>query len=112
MENIQRGGIYRVELTTGMTASVLVVGRDALNQASDYVLIAPLVEIARVEHSPLPCHVVVSGVSPELDNEWVIVCEFVRPIHKAHLQSLVGQTPPHTQAKVNNALQIVFALDS
>ncbi len=59
---------------------VLVVGRNSLNQGSEYVLIAPLIERSRVPHTDLPSHVMLTGVDDELDGEWVILCELLRSL--------------------------------
>jgi mRNA-degrading endonuclease toxin of MazEF toxin-antitoxin module len=111
MENVTRGSVYMVTLSDGVDAPVLIVGRNALNQGSEYVLVAPIVERSRVTPTYLPSHVVVSGTSVALDDAWVIVCESIRPINKEHLQRLVGQIPPNLQSKVDSSLQIVLALD-
>jgi mRNA-degrading endonuclease toxin of MazEF toxin-antitoxin module len=89
---------------------MLVVGRDALTEASDFVLVAPLVERSRVPATPLPCHVVVLDTGSELD-EWVVLCEAVRPVNKAHLGRLVAGISSQLQSKVNSSLQIALALD-
>ncbi len=111
MENVTRGSLYMVTLSDGAEAPVLIVSRDTLNQGSEYVLVAPVVERSRVTPTHLPSHVVVAGTSAELDDEWVILCELVRPVNKEHLQRLLGQIPPKLQSKVDNSLQIVLALD-
>ena len=51
---------------------MLVVGRNALTEASDFVLVAPLVERSRVPATPLPCHVVILDTGSELD-KWVVM---------------------------------------
>ena len=111
MENVTRGSVYMVTLSDGVEAPVLIVGRNTLTRGSEYVLVAPIVERSRVISTHLPSHVVVSGTSAELDDEWVIICELIRPVNKEHLQRLMGQIPPELQSKVDNSLQIVLALD-
>jgi mRNA-degrading endonuclease toxin of MazEF toxin-antitoxin module len=111
MATVTRGSIHVLALPGTAEMLVLIVGRDALTQGSDYVLVAPLVEISRMPQIPLPCHVVVLDTGSELDEKWVILCESIRPVNKAHLRSLVANIPSQLQEKVNNSLQTVLALD-
>lgn len=111
MENVTRGSLYMVTLSDGVEAPILIVSRDTLNRGSEYVLIAPVVERSRVTPTQLPSHVVVSGTSTKLDDEWVILCELIRPVNKEHLQRLLGQIPPKLQSKADNSLETVLALD-
>lgn len=111
MENVTRGSLYMVTLSDGVEAPILIVSRDSLNQVSEYVLVAPVVEKSRVTPTDLPSHVVVSGTSAELDDERVILCELIRPVNKEHLQRLLGKLPPDLQSKVDYSLKIVLALD-
>jgi mRNA interferase MazF len=111
MANVTRGSIYTLALPDSGETLVLVVGRDALTQGNDYVLVAPLVEKSRVPETLLPCHVFVLDTGSELDEKWVILCESIRPVNKARLHKLIASIPSHRQSKVNNSLQIVLALD-
>jgi mRNA-degrading endonuclease toxin of MazEF toxin-antitoxin module len=110
MATVTRGSIYTFALPDSGQTLVLVVGRDSLTQGNDYVLVAPLVEKSRVPETLLPCHVVLDSGS-ELDGEWVILCETIRPVNKANLNKFVAKISSHCQSKVNNSLQIVLALD-
>lgn len=111
MVTVTRGSIHVLAIPSTAEMFVLIVGRNALTQGSDYVLVAPLVERSRVPETPLPCHVVVLDTGSKLDEKWVILCESIRPVNKAHLKSLVANIPSHLQAKVNSSLQTVLALD-
>jgi mRNA-degrading endonuclease toxin of MazEF toxin-antitoxin module len=90
---------------------VLVVGRNALTQGSNYVLLAPLVERSRVPATPLPCRVVVLDIVSDLDENWVILCESIRPVDKARIGRLIASISSQLQSKVNHSLQTALALD-
>ena len=111
MATVTRGSIHTLALPGSAETLVLVVGRNTLTQGSDYVLVAPLVERSRVPATPLPCHVVVLDTGSELDENWVVLCESIRPVNKAHLGRLIASISSQLQSKVNSALQTALALD-
>jgi mRNA-degrading endonuclease toxin of MazEF toxin-antitoxin module len=61
--------------------------------------------------TPLPYHVVVLDTGSELDEHWVVLCEAVRPVSKAHLGRLVAGISSQLQSKINSSLQIALGLD-
>ena len=121
---MKRGDVYLVQLSrsaslsaqdqdqdrTGQLIPAVVLSRDALNQFSPTVVVAPIVDASAV-HRLYPSDVRVPAPEGGLTADSVILAAQVRSVPRARLSRQLGVLGRGVMAQTNRALRITFALD-
>lgn len=114
MTDAHRGDIYRARLSPPgapeENITVVIVSRDAFNDASPIVLIAPAVSAQDVPASNYPTHVFLPETAASLAQDLVIVAEQIRPLAKERLEQALGRVPQQSLGRLNAALRAVLDL--
>jgi mRNA interferase MazF len=112
---VLRGDVYMANLDPGEgseqrgTRPVVVLSRDAINQFSPVVVVAPITDAANKKKA-YPSHVRVSAGAGGLTKDSIVICEQVRAINKTRLRRHLGKFDKATLASVEVALKITLDL--
>ena len=113
--NIQRGEIYdaRLDPTEGSEQAgirpVVIVSRNAINQYSSVIVVAPLTTAANVK-KPYPNNVLIAKGEAGLNADSVLLGGQVRAIAKSRLLRKRGELSVQTMQQVDQALRITLDL--
>lgn len=112
---IQRGDVFMANLEPhegseqGGTRPVVVVSRDALNNASPVVVIAPITDAGN-KKKVYPSHVRAAIGKGGLTMDSIILCEQVRSISKTRLVRHLGKFDKATMTNIDAAIKIALDL--
>ena len=112
---ILRGDVFMANLEPhegseqGGTRPVVVVSRDALNNASPVVVIAPITDAGN-KKKIYPSHVRVANGRGGLTMDSVVICEQVRAISKTRLVRQLGKFDRTVMTSIEAALKITLDL--
>lgn len=111
-----RGEVYTARLSPvegseqGGVRPVVIVSRDTLNQALDYVVGVPCTRYrARAIY---PTHALLQPPEGGLDRTSVVLCEQVRVLALSRLRRRRGALSADAMAQVDRALAIALALEA
>lgn len=113
--NIQRGDVYdaRLDPTEGSEQAgirpVVVVSRNAINQYSAVIVIAPLTTATNVKR-PYPNNVPIAKGEAGLTADSVLLGGQIRAIAKSRLLRKRGELPLNTIEQIDQALRITLDL--
>lgn len=113
--NINRGDVFdaRLDPTEGSEQAgvrpVVVVSRNAINQYSAVIVVAPLTTAANVKRS-YPNNVPIAKGEAGLSADSVLLGGQVRAIAKSRLLHKRGELPLNTLQKIDQALRITLDL--
>ncbi len=111
-----RGDVFRARLDPkedseqGGTRPVVVVSRDAINQASPVVVIVPLTDAANKKRI-YPSHVRLMAGTGGLTLDSIALCEQVRAITKSRFIAHLGRLDRTAVSAISQALKITLDLD-
>jgi|SRR5579871_5226211 len=91
------------------TRPVVVVSRDALNQATSVIIVAAITDAANKKRI-YPSHVKVPLGAGGLTMDSIVLCEQIRAISKARLRRQLGRFDKATMARLDTALKITLDL--
>ncbi len=91
------------------TRPVVIVSRDAINQFSPVVVIAPITDAAN-KKKVYPSHVKITAGVGGLTMGSIVVCEQVRAISKTRLKRHVGKLDKAALTSIEAALKITLDL--
>ena len=111
---IHRGELYYADLSPvvgseqGGVRPVLVVQNDVGNKYSPTVIAAAVT--SRIHKARLPTHIELPHAFG-LQKDSVILLEQIRTIDKKRLMSRIGELPPATMSRVDNAILISLGFE-
>ncbi|HTV65375.1 MAG TPA: type II toxin-antitoxin system PemK/MazF family toxin [Bryocella sp.] len=91
------------------TRPVVVISRDALNQASSVIVVASITDVANKKRI-YPSHVRVPLGAGGLTMDSIVLCEQIRAISKTRLRRQLGRFDQATMARLEIALRITLDL--
>lgn len=112
---VLRGDVFMANLDPGEgseqrgTRPVVVVSRDAINQFSPVVVVAPITDAAN-KKKVYPSHVRVLAGAGGLSKDSIVICEQVRAINKTRLRRHLGKFDKATLASIEAALKVTLDL--
>ena len=112
---VLRGDVFTADLEPhegseqGGTRPVVVVSRDAINQFSPVVVIAPITDAANKKKT-YPSHVKLASGVGGLTMDSIVVCEQVRAINKTRLKRQLGKLDKPILRSIEAALKITLDL--
>jgi mRNA interferase MazF len=115
MSSAQRGDIFMANLAPVAgseqdgTRPVVIVSRDALNNASPVVVICPITDAAN-KKKIYPSHVRIAAGRGGLTMDSVVVCEQIRAISKTRLQRHMGTLDRAIITNIEAALKLTLDL--
>jgi mRNA interferase MazF len=113
---IRRGDIFYADLSPvvgseqGGVRPVLVVQNDVGNKYSPTIIVSAIT--SRLSKTKLPTHIEIPGEMYGLNKDSVILLEQVRTIDKIRLREKTGHLDENFMAKVNEALNTSFGLET
>jgi mRNA interferase MazF len=119
---VKRGAVYLIHLgqatkprggaqgAEGPLIPAVVLTRDALNNHSPTVIVAPIVDAGEVRAS-YPSDVRIAAPEGGLTVDGIVLTAQVRSVPRARLSRQLGVLSAPVLAQVNRALQVTFALD-
>lgn len=113
--NINRGDVFdaRLDPTEGSEQAgvrpVVVVSRNAINQYSSVIVVAPLTTATNVKR-PYPNNVLVAKGEAGLTSDSVMLGGQIRAIAKSRLLRKRGELPANTVQQIDQALRITLDL--
>lgn len=114
MQRIQRGDIYRADLTPvigseqGGIRPVLIIQNDVGNQHSPTVIAAVIT--GQIKSRYLPTHVLLTASACGLPKTSMVMLEQLRTLDRGRLQEHMGSVAEEKMTEVNTALQISVGL--
>jgi mRNA interferase MazF len=115
MPQVLRGDVFRADLEPhegseqGGIRPVVVISRDALNNASPVVVVAPITDAANKKKT-YPSHVRVAAGKGGLTMDSIVICEQVRAISKTRLKHALGKFDKAILTSIEAALKITLDL--
>jgi mRNA interferase MazF len=115
MPQVLRGDVFRADLEPhegseqGGIRPVVVISRDALNNASPVVVVAPITDAANKKKT-YPSHVRVAAGKGGLTMDSIVICEQVRAISKTRLDHALGKFDKAILTSIEAALKITLDL--
>ena len=115
MVNIQRGGIFLVNLNPikgkeqGKTRPCLIIQNDILNKYSPITIIAPLT--SKIYSKEFSTNVMVSKENSGLDKDSTILLNQIRAIDKSRVIKKLSILPSYVMEKVNSAIKVSLDLN-
>lgn len=115
MPQVLRGDVFRADLEPhegseqGGIRPVVVISRDALNNASPVVVVAPITDAANKKKT-YPSHVRVAVGKGGLTMDSIVICEQVRAISKTRLKHALGKFDKAILTSIEAALKITLDL--
>jgi mRNA interferase MazF len=115
MPQVLRGDVFRADLEAhegseqGGIRPVVVISRDALNNASPVVVVAPITDAANKKKT-YPSHVRVAAGKGGLTMDSIVICEQVRTISKTRLKHALGKFDKAILTSIEAALKITLDL--
>lgn len=107
---IKRGELYYADLSPvvgseqGGVRPILIVQNDTGNKYSPTIIAAAIT--SQINKAKLPTHIELNANEFGLIKDSVILLEQIRTLDKKRLKEKIGELPPVTMSKVNNALLI------
>lgn len=107
---IKRGELYYADLSPvvgseqGGIRPILIVQNDTGNKYSPTIIAAAIT--SQINKAKLPTHIELNANEFGLIKDSVILLEQIRTLDKKRLKEKIGELPPVTMSKVNNALLI------
>jgi len=115
MPQVLRGDVFMAGLEPvegseqGGTRPVVVISRNALNEFSTIVVVAPITDAAN-KKKIYPSHVPVPIGVGGLTMDSIVVCEQVRAINKTRLKRSLGKFDRTIMTRIEAALKITLDL--
>ena len=112
---VLRGAVFTASLDPSEgseqrgTRPVVVVSRDAINQFSPVVVVAPITD-ATHKKKVYPSHVRVPTGAGGLTKDSIVICEQMRAINKTRLRRHLGKFDSATMEGIEAALKITLDL--
>ena len=116
MATIKRGELYYADLSPvvgseqGGVRPVLIVQNDVGNKYSPTIIAAAIT--SKINKAKLPTHIELSAIDYGLVKDSVVLLEQIRTLDKRRLKERIGEIPPETMRKINEALLISLGFSS